>query len=207
MMVRRYCLPKEDQAGITIAFLWVAQYLVVSAVLLDDVNDMFERRIPFGRPCLFPAVRFSDSSRIVRQLRWSELGGTDPQSSVELPQVVSHRLCNWLSRSRTVRIRVAPVTLAAQSQQLTTRVEHCRWVPVCRYAPFEAGLQSSRCEVDFSETSKTARALLSASATNNLDPSGDKASALGVLPSEGPLVAASLMYSNTFFFFVSSTAI
>src|SRR6266851_4004710 len=62
-------------------------------------------------------------------------------------------------------------------------------------------------EVDFSETSKTARALLSASATNNLDPSGDKASALGVLPSEAPLVAASLMYSNTFFFFVSSTAI
>src|SRR6266516_2250499 len=58
-----------------------------------------------------------------------------------------------------------------------------------------------------SETSNTATALLSASATNSFDPSGDNVIAFGVLPSEGPAGAASLRRWETLFAFVSTTAI
>src|SRR5204863_2830225 len=57
------------------------------------------------------------------------------------------------------------------------------------------------------ERSKTAIALLSASATSSLDSSADNVIAFGVLPSEGPAGAASLRRCRTFFVFVSTTAI
>ena len=58
-----------------------------------------------------------------------------------------------------------------------------------------------------SDRPKTAIALLSASATNSLDPSPDNVIAFGVLPSEGPAGAASLRRCRTLFFLVSTTAI
>src|SRR5947199_6467658 len=57
------------------------------------------------------------------------------------------------------------------------------------------------------ERSKTAIALLSASATSSLDSSADNVIAFGVLPSEGPAGAASLRRCTTRFRFVSTTAI
>src|SRR6266481_2092854 len=57
------------------------------------------------------------------------------------------------------------------------------------------------------ETSKTATALLSASATNKFVSSRDNASAFGVLPSAGLPGAASLKYRSTLAVRVSTTAI
>ena len=42
-MVRRHGdVGKVDEAGITVAFLHVAQHLIVGAVLLDDVDHVLE---------------------------------------------------------------------------------------------------------------------------------------------------------------------
>src|SRR5258708_13778054 len=59
----------------------------------------------------------------------------------------------------------------------------------------------------FVATENTATALLSPSATYSFEPSGDNASAFGVLPSEGPPGAASLSIATIFRRFVSTTAI
>ena len=42
MLVRRHALAENAQAGIAVAGLHVAKHLVVTAVFLDDVNDVLE---------------------------------------------------------------------------------------------------------------------------------------------------------------------
>jgi hypothetical protein len=51
-MIGRYGWPEEYQAGIAIAFLHVTEHLVVSAILLDDVDHMLKGRIRVCRPTL-----------------------------------------------------------------------------------------------------------------------------------------------------------
>src|SRR6476646_9361595 len=40
VMIRRDVLSEEDQAGIAIAFFQIAEYLIISAVLFDDVDHV-----------------------------------------------------------------------------------------------------------------------------------------------------------------------
>ena len=51
-MIGRYGLSEENQVGNAVALLQVAQHLVVSAILLDDVDHMLKGRIRVCRPTL-----------------------------------------------------------------------------------------------------------------------------------------------------------
>src|SRR5712692_10008822 len=58
MMIRSNLIRKETKVRVTVAFFYVAEDLIISAVLLDDVDAVFDRarltyfpgnRVPIGR--------------------------------------------------------------------------------------------------------------------------------------------------------------
>ena len=44
VMIGRDVLAEQHQRGIAVAFLHVAEHLIVGAILLDDVDDVLDRR-------------------------------------------------------------------------------------------------------------------------------------------------------------------
>ena len=50
-----------DEAGVAIAFLHVAENLIVGAVLFNDVDDMMKRRIGLWTSPLLPVIRGGDA--------------------------------------------------------------------------------------------------------------------------------------------------
>src|SRR5580700_10404931 len=109
--------------------------------------------------------------------------GVGPSGFAWLPRPLPHRIRNWPPAYRT------PVGYQSVGMR-----------------PSSGGFAESGRGARFSETSKTAIALLSASAANSVDSSLESARAFGVLPSDGPSGAASLKYRNTFFLAVSTIA-
>ena len=43
VMIGRDVFPEQEKRGIAVAFFHIAQYLIVGAVLLHDINDMLDR--------------------------------------------------------------------------------------------------------------------------------------------------------------------
>src|ERR1017187_10370996 len=106
--------------------------------------------------------------------------GMGPSGFAWLPCPLPHRIRSWPPVSRT----------AVGYQSVGIR-------------PSSGDLAVSERTAGFSETFRTAIALLSASATNSLDSSLERARAFGVLPSEGPAGAASLKYRDFLFLALS----
>ena len=63
VMVRRGRLVEIMERPIAVSFGHVAEHLIVSAILFDDVDDVLERRILRGGAAYIPAVRFGDTLR------------------------------------------------------------------------------------------------------------------------------------------------
>ena len=69
VVVRRVGSRKEYEGCVAVALRHVAQHLVVRPILLDDVDDVLERRVRGVVPDVPPAVRALDSPRQARELR------------------------------------------------------------------------------------------------------------------------------------------
>ena len=58
-----------DEARVAIAFFHVSEYLIIGAILFDDVDDVAERRITPRRGLMLPVISGDDALGEASQLR------------------------------------------------------------------------------------------------------------------------------------------
>src|SRR5215216_2037183 len=122
-MIGRNRAWEKDERSIAVTLRQVAENLVVSAILFDDVDDVFEWRIFFKSTwCPVPVVRTRDTIRELQQLGLFDLRRQRCNRAVQLSQSVGGavvaQLYVWCWE---LRIRSAAFALAIQNQQRVRR--------------------------------------------------------------------------------------
>src|ERR1043166_3309675 len=196
VVIRSGPLRKEAKLRVAIPLWQIAQDLIVSAVLLDDINTVVEGAVSatFGWNGIPRCARSRDARlgpqrtapvglrRPLRELRFKPL----PHWQVNHAQRAPKKPCDVLNGQIRITIHpgCGPSGLALGTSPFPLATSRCLPSGVARtdvgYQP--TGMNPSERLLPGVLTSKTATTLLSALATNNVRSSGESARLFGVLP-------------------------
>lgn len=125
---------------VAITLRQVTHDLIVSAILFDDVDDMFERRIlRAGLSRLIPIVRPCNSPGETRELAWLHLRGHHRERAVQLAErVIDTIVRQLLLWSWELRIRSRAFALPVQNEKRIRRHQKRRRIPFDRDAAEES---------------------------------------------------------------------
>ena len=117
-MVGRNSSRKEEQRRVAVALWHVAEDLIISAILFDDVDDMLEWWICFARLRSVPIVSAPNSRSKLGQLGWFDVRRKRCERAVQLPERVVTTVIRYVHiRCWELWIRARAFTFRIQDEQ------------------------------------------------------------------------------------------